>query len=185
MHMNNLTPLNPVTLFSLSSIRHSLSSVLHLSTTDSLSPPRRFPAPTEPTTPHHKTLQTSLAETPFLNKTQPPASVNRDHRSTAHGWQRKGFAEAVQGQRRHLMPVLLVARDDSGGIGAELVRSRSSRTTRQRRWLLVVLDLDRSHLLSSRSPRVTVVSAFSDLHQNFQGSRAASGSTQGSLRFFF
>uniref|UniRef100_A0A2N9GM64 Uncharacterized protein n=1 Tax=Fagus sylvatica TaxID=28930 RepID=A0A2N9GM64_FAGSY len=83
------------------------------------------------------------------------------------------------------MPVLLVAREDSGGIGAELVRSRSSRTTKQRRWLLVVLDLDRSHLLSSRSPRVTVVSAFSDLHQNFQGSRAASGSTQGSPRFFF
>uniref|UniRef100_A0A2N9G7W3 Uncharacterized protein n=1 Tax=Fagus sylvatica TaxID=28930 RepID=A0A2N9G7W3_FAGSY len=39
------------------------------------------------------------------------------------------------------MPVLLVAREDSGGIGAELVRSRSSRTTKQRRWLLVVLDL--------------------------------------------
>ena len=180
--------LNPVTLFSLSSIRHSLSSVLHLSTTDSLSPPRRFPTPTEPTTPttpHHTTLQTCLAETPFLNKTQPPASANHDHRSTAHGWQRKRFAEAVQGQRRRSMPVLLVARDDSGGIGAELMRSRSSRTTRQRRWLLVVLDLGRSHLLSSRSPHVTVVSAFSDLHQNFQGSRAASGSTQGSPRFFF
>uniref|UniRef100_A0A2N9ET71 Uncharacterized protein n=1 Tax=Fagus sylvatica TaxID=28930 RepID=A0A2N9ET71_FAGSY len=169
--MTNLTSLNSVTLFSLSSIR-----VLHLSTTDSLSPPsvflsppRRFPAPTEPTTPHHTTLQTSLAETPFLNKTQPPALANRDHRSTAHGWQRKRFAEAVQGQRRRSMPVLLVARDDSGGICAELVRSRSSRTTRQRRWLLVVLDLGRSHLLSSRSPRVTVVSAFSDLHQNFQG----------------
>ncbi|GMY08307.1 hypothetical protein FCV25MIE_03546 [Fagus crenata] len=83
------------------------------------------------------------------------------------------------------MPVLLVAHDDSGGISAELVRSRSSRTTRQRQWLLVVLDLGRSHLLSSRSPRVTVVSPFSDLHQNFQGSRAASGSTQGSSRFFF
>ena len=78
--------------------------------------------------PIYTTLQTSLAETPFLNKTQPPASVNRDHWSTAHGWQRKGFAEAVQGQRRRSMPVLLVARDDSGGIGAELVRSRSSRS---------------------------------------------------------
>ena len=118
-------------------------------------------------------------------KTNYIAAVNRDHRSIAHGWQRKGFAEAVQGQRWRLMPVLLVARDDSSGIGAKLVRSRSSRNTRQRQWLLVVLDLGRSHLLSSRSPRVTVVSAFSDLHQNFQGSCAASGSTQGSPCFFF
>ncbi|GMY10609.1 hypothetical protein FCV25MIE_05848 [Fagus crenata] len=128
----------------------SLSSVLHLSTTDSLSPPsgflsppRRFPAPTEPTTPHYTTLQTSLAETPFLNKTQPLSQKKKRGdpfveplaaRDPWKFWWRFEKAETtvIRGDREE-------RRCD---------RPRSSTTRSHRRYLVVRDDLD----LTSSAP---------------------------------